>query len=94
MKRVKDNKVPNRSRRSTTEILIDILRGSGTPIRPTNLMYVANMSWASFNDHVDQLVEAGLLMHTPGMIQITEAGKECVKIWDTLTHTLTNKHPE
>lgn len=48
-------------RRSKAEILLDILKMSKTPIRPTRLMYATNLSWKPLQGFLEKLIKIGYL---------------------------------
>ena len=52
-------------RRSTFEMKVTLLRLAVNPIKPTNLMYQANMAWGAMKPMLNKLVEMGAIEKLP-----------------------------
>lgn len=85
----------NKSRRSTFEIYLDILRYMkefGPQCKPTRIMYGANLSWKGMKDYMTNLLNGGLIkiddpvLKNPGYGTSSKKDKR-----SKVTYTITTK---
>lgn len=88
----------NKSRRSTFEIYLDILRYMkefGPQCKPTRIMYGANLSWKGMKDYLSSLIDRGLIktegaaLKNPGYGTSSKTDKR-----SKVTYTITPKGEE
>ena len=84
------------SRRSQMEIQIDILRAvANGNVKPTHIMYRANLSWTRLQKLLDTLVSKNLLMEKASnektKYKITQKGRKLLEYYRQIVDELTQK---
>lgn len=71
------------TKRSRTDIISDMLlviREKGGKIKPTHLMYKANLSHIQMKAYLDELIKNGLVIKNQSLVEITKKGRDfCLK---------------
>ncbi len=86
------------NRRSRLEIYFDTLNAIERGIvKPTRIMYKANLSWKSMQDIFGKLIDSGLILEeTLGNLKqyhVTEKGRSALSCYSkSLAHTLTGQN--
>jgi predicted transcriptional regulator len=75
------------SRRSSTEIIAEILRIAKSGARKTRIVYGANINFRLLNEYLKRLERAGLIIEETGkttIIKTTEKGIEYLRQYESL----------
>ena len=75
------------SRRSSLEIVSEILRIARKGAKKTRIVYGANLNFKMLTEYLTKLEEASLVkLHESGVIETTEKGKEYLEQFRNLTN--------
>jgi predicted transcriptional regulator len=91
-----DKERHSNSHRGRLDIIADILEASYSGTRKTYFMYRCNLSFRQLKHYLSFLVRKGLLDNVeeernpnPGLFQITDKGKEFLKVYKSLKALMT-----
>ncbi len=96
---VPGKRVTRGRRRSSVEIIADMLRVGESGAGKTEIMYSANMSYHQTQKYLDYLINEGFLNkmdmgHSVVAYQVTDTGLKLLKTIDNLMHMLRNRNKQ